>query len=149
MTGRDRLVYTLASAGVPVDRVTGEGPAVVVSYQAWATQAQQTAGAAIVAAFDWSDAAQQAWEASRAKDNAAGLFVSGDLAALVVRAVVGLTIAELNDIRQWVAAFKVQTAAATSLANLQARVATLPAMPDRSVPQARDAIAARIAAGGD
>ncbi len=47
---------------------------------------------------------------------------------------------ELNNLRDWITAFKAATAAATSLANLQTRVAALPNTPDRTVPQAIQAV---------
>ena len=54
---------------------------------------------------------------------------------------------EINLLRQWLVAFKAEVAAATSLADLKTRVATLPNMPDRTVAQARNAIHAKIDAG--
>jgi hypothetical protein len=56
------------------------------------------------------------------------------------KAIVLTLIDELNLLREWIVAFKAQTAAATSLANLQTRVAALPDMPDRTVPQAIAAV---------
>lgn len=71
MTVKHRLVMTLASAGVPVDAVTVTGPAsAVVTYMEWATQAQRDQGAALLAAFDWSDAAQTAWEGAQDPERA-------------------------------------------------------------------------------
>lgn len=65
----------------------------------------------------------------------------------VVRGLVLVLIDELNNLRGWIAAFKVQTAAATNLSNLQTRVAALPAMPNRTAQQARTAISGKITAG--
>jgi len=56
-----------------------------------------------------------------------------------LRALAKLTIDEINDLRQWIAAFKVQVAAASTLADLKTRVATLPATPDRTLAQAKTA----------
>lgn len=67
MTVKQRLVITLASAGVPVDRVNVNEAlqtAEIESYIGNPSQAQIDAGAAILAAFDWSSAAQRAWEDS-------------------------------------------------------------------------------------
>ena len=67
MNTKHRLVMTLAGAGVPTDRVTVNEAAHIAtidSYVTTPTQAQIDAGAAILAAFDWSAAAQQAWEDS-------------------------------------------------------------------------------------
>lgn len=65
----------------------------------------------------------------------------------LLRAVVLVLIDELNVLRQWLTAFKVQTAAATNLANFQLRVAGLPATTDRTAQQARDAIKTKLDAG--
>jgi hypothetical protein len=62
----------------------------------------------------------------------------------IIRALAVTTLGEVNDLRQWIAAFKVQVAAATSLANLQTRVAALPAMPDRTKAQLIAAIKNKI-----
>lgn len=65
MSVKHRLVMTLASAGVPVDTVTISGNSAAVTYMQWATQEQRDQGEAILAAFDWSSEAQQAWEDAR------------------------------------------------------------------------------------
>jgi hypothetical protein len=65
----------------------------------------------------------------------------------VLRAVVALTVDELNDLRSWVTAFKATTAAATSLADLKTRVANLPNLPARTLQQARAAIVNKVEAG--
>jgi hypothetical protein len=62
---------------------------------------------------------------------------------IVTKAIVLALIDELNLLREWIVAFKAQTAAATSLANLQTRVAALPDLPDRTVPQAIAAVRAK------
>lgn len=54
---------------------------------------------------------------------------------------------EINATRGWIESFKVATAAATSLANLQTRVAGLAQMPDRNSVQLLNAMLARISAG--
>lgn len=54
---------------------------------------------------------------------------------------------ENNLMREWIESFKAATAAATSLANLQARVAALLAMPDRTRNQLLTAITAKITDG--
>lgn len=63
------------------------------------------------------------------------------------RAIADMVISELNNIRQWIAAFKVEVAAATNLADLKTRVAGLPNMPDRTLAQARTAYKNSINAG--
>ena len=49
----------------------------------------------------------------------------------VLRQVVILTVGELNDLRQWIESYKTEVANASSLSDLQTRVAALPNMPDR------------------
>mgnify|MGYP001600442493 CR=1 FL=1 len=56
------------------------------------------------------------------------------------KAIVLTIIDELNNLREWIVAFKAATAAATSLSNLQTRVAALPDMPDRTPAQAIAAV---------
>lgn len=64
-----------------------------------------------------------------------------------LRAEAAVIIDELNVLRQWLAAFKTRVAAATTLADFKARVATLPATPDRTLAQAKAAILAKIDTG--
>jgi len=66
---------------------------------------------------------------------------------VLIRAVAAVTADEVNIIRQWLADFKTQTALASSLANLQTRVAALPATPLRTLAQIRTAIASKIDSG--
>lgn len=65
-TTKTRLVMTLAAAGVPIDTINADGTDPV--YMPGATQQQIAAGDAIIAAFDWSDAAQRAWEDAQAPE---------------------------------------------------------------------------------
>ncbi|OGT56276.1 MAG: hypothetical protein A3E01_06920 [Gammaproteobacteria bacterium RIFCSPHIGHO2_12_FULL_63_22] len=58
------LANRLNDAGVPVESVSGNVGAVVVAYAPFATAAQKTQGAAIVAAFDWTLSAEKAAEAA-------------------------------------------------------------------------------------
>ncbi len=65
-TSKQRLVMTLAGAGVPVDRVTITGPgAADVTYMDGATQAQRDQGAEVLAGYDWTDEAEHAWETAK------------------------------------------------------------------------------------
>ena len=61
-----------------------------------------------------------------------------------LRAMVDILIKELNTLRQWDESFKAQVALASNLADLKARVAALPTMPDRTLLQAKNAIQADI-----
>lgn len=85
----------------------------------------------------------------RAQARAVFADTGGDVQALAkaARGLALVALDEINVLRQWIAAFKVQVAAATSLANLQARVAALPATPDRTIAQLKTAIQGKIDAG--
>ena len=65
----------------------------------------------------------------------------------VLQAITSVIVDELNTLRQWEMSFKTEVAAATSLANLQTRVAGLPNLPDRTLAQAVTAVRAKINAG--
>ena len=65
----------------------------------------------------------------------------------LLRASAGVTIDEINALRDWITSFKAAVAAATNLANLQTRVAALADMPDRTLAQAKTAIVAKIDSG--
>lgn len=60
------------------------------------------------------------------------------------RATAAVMVDELNALREWITSFKAAVAAATNLANLQARVAALGNLPDRTLAQAKTALAGRI-----
>lgn len=72
---------------------------------------------------------------------------SSDHNAKLLRAIIIVLLDENNSLRSWIRAFKTETAAATNLANFQARVAGLPNVPDRTLTQARNAVKSKIAAG--
>lgn len=58
---KHRLVMTLAQAGIPVDTVTMGSPP-TATYMRVLTQAEQELADSIIAGFDPSPEAQQAWE---------------------------------------------------------------------------------------
>jgi hypothetical protein len=60
------LAQRLNDAGIPVEAVSGNVSAAVVTYAAHATQAQRDEGDAMVAAFDWTLAAEKQAEATAA-----------------------------------------------------------------------------------
>lgn len=77
-TSIQRISQTLATAGVPANGITITGPtsAVIGWYtaddqQGLPTQAQKDLGAAVLAAFDWSDAAEQAYQDTFTPEKAA------------------------------------------------------------------------------
>lgn len=74
------------------------------------------------------------------RTDAVAFINSPDGLGKILRAVVILTVDELNILRQWVMSFKAAVAAATSLADLKTRVAALPNLNDRTNAQARNAI---------
>ena len=63
---------------------------------------------------------------------------------LYQRALADILKEEINLLRKWTRDFKTEVAAATNLANLQTRVATLPTLNDRTLTQLKTAIDARI-----
>lgn len=66
---------------------------------------------------------------------------------MLIRAVVLTTLDEVNVLRSWLASFKTEVAAASSLADLKTRVAGLPGMGPRTAQQVRTAIGNKIEAG--
>jgi hypothetical protein len=69
-------------------------------------------------------------------------------AGVELRAIVGVLIDELNVLRGWTVSFKAEVAAATTLADLKTRVATLPTLNDRTLVQAKTAYQNKISSGG-
>lgn len=63
----------------------------------------------------------------------------------VERAAALVVLDRVNELREWLTAFKAATAAATSLANLQTRVAALPNTPDYTAAQIKTAVQNKIA----
>ncbi len=153
MTTLNRLHATVEAVapihGVgPVTSGTAVGPGNVrVDFHPEATAQQQTDAAAAVAAFDWTQPAHDAWLNLKARADAAATLDLTTADAKVLRGVALVLIDEVNALRQWLAAFKAETAAATNLANFQTRVAGLPATPDRTLAQAKTAIQNAISAG--
>jgi hypothetical protein len=108
----------------------------------------QAAAQATINAFDGSQAAQDAWNAiTQEQKNAVLLINLLDSYSRSHRAIASLTVDEINTLREWIVAFKVATAAASSLANLQSRVAALPDLPDRTLSQAKAAFISKVNSG--
>lgn len=93
------------------------------------------------------DAAEAALLIQTMRGDGKAIINAGDGYGVIQRAVADIVKDEINMLRQWLVSFKVEVAAATNLANLQARVATLPNLPDRTLLQLRNAIQARIDSG--
>ncbi|SRR6266545_6597808 len=108
----------------------------------------QTAAQSIIDAFDDSDAAQLSFENTQARAEAGNAIDNNkDEEHKLIRAIAAVIIDELNVLREWDVSFKVEVAAATSLADLKTRVATLPDLSDRTLAQAVTAIKNKINAG--
>ena len=88
-----------------------------------------------------------AWQAEHggdaiatAKRIAKELQDSDEQTARIIRAVVKLTVDEINTLRQWITDFKVEVDLANNLASLKTGVAGLPNVPDRTYDQARTSV---------
>ncbi len=144
----NRLYSSLQNAAISVDGISGVvspyNPATVVIFP---SNLQATAQATINA-FDGSQSAQDAWNLiQQNQKDAVSLINLLEANPRAFRAVAGLVVDEINTLRQWIVAFKAATAAATSLANLQTRVAALPDLPDRTLAQAKSAFISKVNSG--
>ncbi len=144
----DRLYDSLQNAGISVDGISGVispwNPA-TVSVQPSNLQA---AAQATINAFDGSQAAQDAWNLiPQDQKGAVRLINLLDAYARSYRATAALTVDEINTLREWIVSFQAAVAAASSLANLQSRVAALPNLPDRTLVQAKNAFIAKVNSG--
>ena|SRR3990167_786700 len=61
-----------------------------------------------------------------------------------LRALVEITMIEINDLRKWTADFKAATAGASTLAQLKTAVAALPTLSPRTLIQLRNALEAKV-----
>ncbi len=144
----DRLYSELQNAAISVDGISG-----VVSPYNPATVAilpsnLQASAQATINAFDGSQAAQDAWNAIPQDRKDAILLINlTNPQARAYRAIAALAIDEINTLREWIVSFQAAVAAATSLANLQTRVAALPNLPDRTLAQAKSAFIAKVNSG--
>lgn len=124
-----RLASELRAAGIPIDGVSGSQGAIRVDYQPAATGPQRTQGDAIVAAFNWADAADSVYIAQQSKLQATigidnGQLQSGDKMERLIRALALVVLDEVNILR----------------------AASVPALSARSAAQLVIAIKAKIAA---
>lgn len=90
------------------------------------------------------DAAILAAQIAANRTGAINNITFGSPEFVLLRGILLLIMDELNILRDWVTRYKAQVAAATSLANLQTRVASLPDVPQRTNQQLRTAIIAII-----
>jgi hypothetical protein len=75
------------------------------------------------------------------------LLDAAEADGVLLRAFADIIKDEINILRQWTVSFKAEVAAATNLANLQSRVATLSTLNDRTLSQLRTAIKNKIDSG--
>jgi len=97
----------------------------------------------LIAAWDWSDAAQLARDLADNKASATSYFQSPDSIAIILRSVAIAMISEINLLRERLVAQDNAIATASSLLNLQTQWAALAAskpMPDRTAAQAKTAV---------
>jgi hypothetical protein len=86
---------------------------------------------------------KSAWDAKLAADAVQAAEDAKDFEVVFTQVEKAQTLVimdELNQLRSWIAAFKVEVSNATSLANLKTRVASLPDTPDRDKSQIKQAI---------
>ena len=141
-----RLRQTLRDAGVLIDDVSigveGQSSTVKVFPASLQASAQPH-----INAFDWSAAADSDYDNLQHRAIAKALLSDPIEHAKLLRALAEITKDEINLLRQWLVSFKAQVAAATTLADLKTRVATLPAMPDRTLAQLKTAMESRLDSG--
>ena len=108
---------------------------------------RQATAQPVIDAFDWSQAAQDAYDNVRARTRATNLTSNPISEMKAQRAFALVSLDEVNVLRAWLASFKTEVAAAATLADLKIRVATLPATPARTPAQLKTAVNNKIAAG--
>lgn len=125
----------------------GDSSSVRINFDPSATTQQRTDAQAAVDAFDWSDPAQVSYENLQSRTQAVTLLSDPQPSPKVLRAVLLLTLDEINLLRQRDADRAADVAAATSLANLQTRWAARAALAQRTAAQLRTAITNKLNAG--
>ncbi len=142
----DRLTNDLQNQSIYIDSISG----MVSPYNPATVQVSpanlQSAAQPFINVFDGSQAAQDAWtqRVVNYRSRALGYMSSPDPDARAYRAVAALAIDEINTLREWIVSFQAAVAAASSLANLQTRVAALPNLPDRTLAQAKTAFINKV-----
>lgn len=134
----------LKSLSIPIHGVDVAGGSYVVNYMDSATVQQRSTGDAIAAGWDENE---EAGPTKLLRRRAKSLLDDEDTIAVLMRAFGLAALDEVNVTRQWLASFKAEVAAATNLADLKARVAGLPATPDRTKSQLMNAIRGKIDTG--
>ena len=139
----ERLTETIAAV-CPIHGVSGTTNT-RIDYRDEATAEQRTAARAALAAFDWSDAAHDAWEFAQRKQSSIDVLgTSKDVLIVALRGVIEALVGELNKQKIWNASLKTAVANAATLAQLKTNIATLNNVTPISKPQVRQAIANEI-----
>ncbi len=145
----DKLFSELQNAALAIDGISGVvspwNPVTVVIFPS----NLQASAQATINAFDGSQSAYDTWVATvtTAQKDAVSFMLRLDANSKAYRAVAALAIDEINTLREWIVSFQAAVAAATSLANLQTRVAALPNLPDRTLAQAKTAFINKVNSG--
>jgi hypothetical protein len=140
-----RLNDALVTQGIPIVSVSGGRGTARIDYADSATQAQRTQGDAILAGFDWSEAADVAYQLQRQRAEAEGLIDSPAQGhERLVRALALMILDEFNAHTTVEAAMFAAVAAATSLADLKVRFAAVQQHPQRTQAQLINAIKAKL-----
>lgn len=95
----DRLSEFLTSMGHPVKTVGGVIGAAVLTFRDGVTQQQIDACNADLATFDWSQATHDAWVLAKLHPQASELMDGINQLGLILRALVGVLLDELNTLR--------------------------------------------------
>lgn len=130
--------------GVQIDPSTPDGTDLAVKKIRVTTTVRNATSGEIAAFVTAEDTDNNLINRQAAKDAVDGNSI---VTRKAYRSLVKVLVDEINDLRGWLADFKVEVAASTNLANLQSRVAGLPNMPDRTLSQAKTAILNEIDSG--
>jgi hypothetical protein len=127
-----------------MDGISFTNSTITIDPAASATQQQIDAANAIIAAFADTPEAQAAWESDQAKATAHDSVDAIHADAKLLRAFADILKDELNILRAWLTDWKADVAAASSLANLQTRMAANSDLPARTLAQLKTALKNRI-----
>lgn len=93
-------LFTVISAACPITGLSGSQANLRIDYDPGATPAQKTAAANALAAFDWTQTAQDAWQLTQDRANAIALFIADPSpSSKVLRGAILALVDQLNVIR--------------------------------------------------
>lgn len=124
-----------------VENPTAPDGATLAPKKIFSGGALRNATAEEIAGFPALEAAD---EMAKTKTTVKLFLDDGDRRNLLSRAIAELIVDELNIIRGWTVSFKAEVAAATTLADLKTRVATLSSLSDRTKAQVLTAIKNKV-----